>query len=76
MLGLSVGRGCVAAVWARSLTGSGLLTLRGVVLALVRRLGVSARFHHHYINSKSPLFIHHSNFEISSSEVDTTPLVT
>ena len=39
--GLSVGGGCVATVWARSLTGSGLLTLRGVVLALVRRLGVS-----------------------------------
>ena len=43
MPGLSVGRGCVTAVLARSLTGSGLLTLRGVVLALVRRLGVSSR---------------------------------
>ena len=39
MPGLSVGRGCAAAVWARSLGGSGLLTLRGVVLVLVRRLG-------------------------------------
>ena len=36
----------------------------------------AARVHHHYINSNSPLFIHHSKFEISSSEVDTTPLVT
>ena len=35
--GLAVGRGCVAAVWARSLTGSGLLTLRGVVFDLVRK---------------------------------------
>ena len=40
MPGLAVGRGCVAADLTRSLTGSGLLTLRGVVLALVRRLGV------------------------------------
>ena len=40
MPGLAVARGCVAADLTRSLTGSGLLTLRGVVLALVRRLGV------------------------------------
>ena len=41
--GLSVGRVCAATVWARSLTRSGLLTLRGVVLALVRRGAPSAR---------------------------------
>ena len=35
--GVSVDRRCVAAVWARSLTRSGLLTLRGVVFVLVRR---------------------------------------
>ena len=34
MPGLAVGRVCVAAVLTRSLTGSGLLTLRGVVLVL------------------------------------------
>ena len=39
MPGLAVGRVCVAAVLTRSLTGSGLLTLRGVVFVLVRRLG-------------------------------------
>ena len=39
MPGLSVGRGCAATVWDRSPGGSGLLTLRGVVLVLVRRLG-------------------------------------
>ncbi len=40
MPGLAVGRVCVAAVLTRSLTGSGPLTLRGVVFVLVRRLGV------------------------------------
>ena len=40
MPGLAVARGCVAADLTRSLTGSGLLTLRGVVFVLVRRLGV------------------------------------
>eukprot|EP01048_Picozoa_sp_COSAG05_P011588 COSAG05_NODE_1102_length_5875_cov_3.746364_1_plen_268_part_00 len=34
MPGLAVGRGCVAADLTRSLTGSGLLTLRGVVFVL------------------------------------------
>ena len=34
--GLSVGRGCAATVWARLLTWSGLLTLRGVVLGIRR----------------------------------------
>ena len=48
MPGLSVGRGCVAAVWARSPGGSGLLTLRGVVLVLVRRLGFTGVLRAHY----------------------------
>ena len=48
MPGLAVGGGCVAAVWARSLTGSGLLTLRGVVLVLVRRLGFRGLLRAHY----------------------------
>ena len=38
----------MAAVWARSLTRSGLLTLRGVVLALVRRLGFRGLLRAHY----------------------------
>ena len=48
MPGLSVGRGCAAAVWARSPGGSGLLTLRGVVLVLVRRLGFRGLLRAHY----------------------------
>ena len=47
---VSVDRGCVAAVWARSPGRSGLLTLRGVVLALVRRLGVWAPLGAHHVD--------------------------
>ena len=48
MPGLAVARGCVAADLTRSLTGSGLLTLRGVVFVLVRRLGVWGALGAHY----------------------------
>ena len=39
---------CATAVWARSPSGSGLLTLRGVVLVLVRRLGFRGLLRAHY----------------------------
>ena len=48
MPGLAVGRGCVAAVLTRSLTGSGPLTLRGVVFVLVRRSGLRRALGAHY----------------------------
>ena len=40
--------GCVAADLTRSLTGSGLLTLRGVVFVLVRRSGLRRALGAHY----------------------------